>query len=439
MRKLLTFFITILLVLTTSVLPAYADNDYKLSEISADGIVLMDANTGQILYSKNPDAQYPPASTTKIMTALLALENCNLDEIVKVGEKPPFADGSKIYINNGEKIALQDLMYALLLASANDSAEAIAEHISGSVEEFAILMNERAKELGCTNTNFVNPHGLYDDNHRTTAHDLALILRELYSHPEFTEIATTGMYYIEPTNKQDEQRPLWNGNRLIQKGSSYYYEWCQGGKTGYTVQSKHSYVSTAKKDGVSLVAVLLHDEAKTYWIDIGNLFDYGFDTFEAVNFKTSGDVISTYNISDKKAIELATLNDFTYLRKIGSNSVPEIKVNNKDISQSSFKANEQILTANVIIDDELIGELKLASTEDYEYDKPIFSQEKDTTDTTNSSNFSVLTILKYVGLALLILIILLRTRKMIRDRRRKKKIESIRKRNIYLSKYRNKL
>ncbi|WP_461207258.1 serine hydrolase [Clostridium sp. DL1XJH146] len=435
MRKSLTFFMTILLVLTTSVLPAYAENDYKLSEISADGIVLMDANTGQILYSKNPDAQYPPASTTKIMTALLALENCDLDEIVKVGDEPPYADGSKIYINEGEKIPLKDLLYSLLLVSANDSAEAIAEHISGSVEDFAILMNKRAKELGCTNTNFVNPHGLYDDNHRTTAHDLALILRELYSHPEFSEIATTSMYYIEPTNKQEEQRPLWNGNRLIQQSSPYYYEWCQGGKTGYTVQSKHSYVATAKKDSVSLVAVLLHDEQKTFWTDSKNLFNYGFDTFEAINYKKSGDIISTYKISDEKTIDLVALNDFTYLSKIGSTSEPQISITNKDLSQSSFAANEEILTANVTIDDEIVGELKLGSNEDYSYEKSVIPKSEETDNTNNS--ISVATILKYVGLALVLAIVLLRIRKRIRDKNRKKKLEALKKKNIYLSKYKN--
>ncbi len=175
-------------------------------KIAADGVVLMDSKTGKIIYSKNPDKPYPPASTTKIMTALLTLERGNLDDIVTIGRKPPLAEGSKIYILEGEKIKVRDLLYGLLLASANDCAEALAEYLSGSLDNFSKDMNKRAKELGCINTNFVNPSGLYNDKHRTSARDLAIIMNELVKQPEYSKIATTLSYNIPPTNKSKEKK-----------------------------------------------------------------------------------------------------------------------------------------------------------------------------------------------------------------------------------------
>lgn len=154
-------------------------NAYAISQndITAEGAILINADTGQILFEKNSNLKFAPASTTKILTALIALDKCSLNDKVIVGKKPPYVEGSKIYIHEGEEFTIEQLVYALLLSSANDAAEAIAEHISGSVEEFAKLMNEYAKEIGCSSSNFVNPHGLYDDNHYTTAYDLALIAK----------------------------------------------------------------------------------------------------------------------------------------------------------------------------------------------------------------------------------------------------------------------
>jgi D-alanyl-D-alanine carboxypeptidase len=249
MKKLTALIIFLIMILSPLAVNVKASS--SVPSVSADSAVLMDAETGEILYSKNMNAAYPPASTTKIMTALLTIEKCKLDDVVTVGKEPPLADGSKIYIFEGEQLKVKDLLYGLLLPSANDCAEALAEHISGSMDKFAVLMNKRAAELGCKNTNFVNPSGLYDENHKTSAYDLALILRELSKHEEFKEVATTLAYKIGVTNKSPVERPLWNENKLIQKYSGYYYPYCIGGKTGYTVQSAHSYVSVAEKDGQS--------------------------------------------------------------------------------------------------------------------------------------------------------------------------------------------
>ncbi|WP_425544730.1 serine hydrolase [Clostridium oceanicum] len=334
-------------------------------KVSADGVILMDGKTGEIIYSKNPDKPYPPASTTKIMTALLTLEKTNLDDIVTIGKNPPNADGSKIYLFKDEKIKVKDLLYSLLLASANDSAEALAEHVSGSKENFAKEMNKRAKELGAKNTNFENPSGLYGNNHRTTARDLSLILKELIKHPEFQKIAKTLSYKIPKTNKSKEARPLWNENRLMQKYSKYYYKDIIGGKTGYTTESKHSYVAAANRDNQTLITVLLHDKKKTFFPDAIKLLDYGYKNYELKPLYKKGDYITTYN-SDKLEVPLYAEKDFYYLKDKSSNSKPNYTINNKDLKNVSFKKGDNILTASIVYNNKNIGTLNLISGKDHE-------------------------------------------------------------------------
>jgi D-alanyl-D-alanine carboxypeptidase len=244
--------------------------------VAADGAVLMDSETGEILYSKNMNRAYPPASTTKVMTALLALENCKLEDKVIIGKNPPKTDGNNIALFEGEELTVKDMMYALVNESANDCANALAEHISGSVEEFAKKMNEKALELGCKSTNFINPSGLYNSKHKTSAKDLATIMRALIKHKEYTDMATTVSYTIPSTNKTQKERIINNHNRLIQKNSGFYYQWCEGGKTGYTIQSEHSFVACANKYNHKLIVALVHDAQKNFYRDCINLFDYGF-------------------------------------------------------------------------------------------------------------------------------------------------------------------
>lgn len=333
--------------------------------VSADSAILMDVATGQILYSKNPDVAYPPASTTKTMTMLLTLEHSKLDDIVTVGKKPPLADGSKIYIFEGEHIKVKDLLYAVSLVSANDCAQALAEHISGSTQNFAILMNKRAKELGCTETNFVNPTGLYDANHKTSAHDLALILRELSKHQNFTKIASTSSYTIAPTNKNNKPRPLWNENKLVQKGSKLYYPGCDGGKTGYTIQSLHSYTATASRDGRRLVVALVHDKNGTCNQDAAALLNYGFNNFELKKLYSKGQVVDTLDLNNIK-IPLESSTDFSYIQVKGSNVKPQLAINKSNISNKYFKAGDLVLTPNITLGSTKIGTLKLYSGVDFE-------------------------------------------------------------------------
>ncbi|AEB76521.1 D-alanyl-D-alanine carboxypeptidase family protein [Clostridium botulinum] len=375
MRKIITF-ISIFII-------AFCINAHNTKAIdtpptvSADGVVLMDKNTGQVLYSKNLDTQYPPASTTKIMTALLTLENCKLDDVVTVGKNAVNVDGSKVYLFEGEKLTVKDLLYALLLQSANDSAVALSEHVAGSTKEFVNLMNKKAKELGCKNTNFVNPHGLYDDKHRTTARDLGLILRELSKHEEFKQIATTSMYYINPTNKETKKRPIWNKDKLIQKNSKCYYEGCEGGKTGYTIQSKHSFVATATRNNKSLIAVLLHDAKHTYWDDVIKLFDYGFNNYTRETLYNKDQTLCNYNVTNDLKIPILASEDFYYLKRKDAKDAPKLKINDESLGSKSFNKGDIILTGNIIYQNQNLGKVSLASGSNYSSNKlPIKSLSK---------------------------------------------------------------
>ena len=367
MNKIISLALTISIAFSFIPFCSAAAKDFP-SEVSADSAVLMDAATGQILYSKNMDSAYPPASTTKLMTALLTLENCKLDDVVTVGKNPPLADGSKIYIFQDEQIKVNDLLHALLLASANDCAEALAEHISGSIDDFAKLMNKRAKKLGCENTNFMNPSGLYDPKHMTSAKDLALIMRELTKHPEYTKIAATESYNIQPTNKSAVARPLWNENKLIQKYSKYFYDGCVGGKTGYTIQSQHSYVCAATRNNQKLIVALVHDSKKTFWQDSTALLNYGFKNFELVTLYSKGEEVTNYT-SNGLTVPLLATEDFYYVREKGTNITPKYEIQNKDISKLSFKRGDKILEAAVTFDNKPIGTLKLSGGENHEIKK----------------------------------------------------------------------
>ena len=242
--------------------------------VSARGAVLMEAETGEIAFGINQNARLPMASTTKIMTALCALEMLPPETIVTVSPDAVGVEGSSIYLVAGERLTMEELLYALLLESANDAAAAIAIAVSGSVESFAALMNRRAADMGLTDTHFVNPHGLDDPEHYTTAKELALIAREALKNPFFREICGTRRKVI-PLQGEKGVRLLLNHNRLL--GS---YEGCIGVKTGYTKKTGRCLVSAAERDGVTLIAVTLG--APNDWRDHTAMLDYGFGLYDSV-------------------------------------------------------------------------------------------------------------------------------------------------------------
>ncbi|MBO4980229.1 MAG: D-alanyl-D-alanine carboxypeptidase [Clostridia bacterium] len=269
MKRLLICFLALALLLPLA-LPCSAE----AVSVSAKSAVLMDASTGQVLYQKNAFVRLPMASTTKIMTAIVALETCSLETEIEVAPKATGIEGSSIYLYPNERITMESLLYALLLESANDAATAIALAVSGSVEAFASEMNKKAAELGLCNTHFENPHGLDGKEHYTTAYDLAKLTAYALANPAFSKICSTYKKNI-PLNGDEGVRVLVNHNKML-----HLYEGAIGVKTGFTKKSGRCLVSAAEREGLRLIAVTL--SAPNDWRDHTDLLDFGFSRYTRV-------------------------------------------------------------------------------------------------------------------------------------------------------------
>ena len=250
--------------------------------IPAEAAILMDANTKTILYSKNIDEKLYPASTTKIMTCLLAVENAKLDEQVVFSHDAVFSvprDGSNLGIDEGESISLEEALFGIMVGSANEVANAVAEHVGGSIDKFVDMMNARAKELGCKNTHFSNTNGIQADDHYTSAYDLALIAREFFSNDLLCKVGNTPNYHFTATETQPDEFPVHNKHKLI--NGEIKYDGIVGGKTGYTDLARETLVTCAERDGMRLICVVLKDESPEQFNDTVTLFNYGFNNFRA--------------------------------------------------------------------------------------------------------------------------------------------------------------
>lgn len=272
MRKIDWFITPICTILLFSGLVSHAET--AIPTVSADAAVLLEAESGQVIYSKNAESVHSMASTTKIMTALVALESAPLDRIVITSEKAVGVEGSSIYLNKQERLTMEDLLYALMLQSANDAATAIAIDIAGSETEFVSLMNAKAEELELENTHFANPHGLDQEDHYTTASDLGKLACYALKNETFCTIVSTYKHNI-PLQDGEGLRVLVNHNRMLKM-----YEGVIGVKTGYTKKSGRCLVTAAERDGVKLVAVTLN--APDDWNDHRKMLDYGFSMYENV-------------------------------------------------------------------------------------------------------------------------------------------------------------
>jgi len=279
MKNLISVIFAFAIVLNTAVLVSFAD----APEISAESAILVDIETGLVLYSKNEHERLYPASITKLMTTLLALEYANGDYSDEIYISETAVDlepgASSIGMIPGETLTLEQALYAVLLPSANEVSNAVAEHIAGSIEAFAEMMTERAKELGCTDTNFKNPHGLHDEEHYTSAYDMYLIMKELLKHPDFIMFASTTHYEIPPTELQAEPRMFNNSNRLIRPATDYYNEDVVCGKTGYTDEARHTLVTLSRKDGAELICAVMKTPQFGIYTDTTALIEYGFSLY----------------------------------------------------------------------------------------------------------------------------------------------------------------
>ena len=267
-------------------------------ETTAEAAVLMDAYSGKILWSKEPDKELPMASVTKIMTLLLACEaleqgKISLDDKVTVSENAWKMGGSQIYLEPGEEMSLKEMLIAIAVGSANDASVAVAEHIAGSVESFVEMMNAKAKELGCNHTKFANPTGLPAEGHYTSAQDMAVILREALKYPVFRKDSSIYRYDL-----RGGDFVLWNTNKLLK-----WYRGVDAGKTGWTNEAKYCLAATAKRDGLRLISVVLGtQEPRSHFRETIKIFNYGFSRYEAVNFAEKGDKLDTVKV-DKGVID----------------------------------------------------------------------------------------------------------------------------------------
>lgn len=265
--------------------------------IHTPSAIVIEVNSGAILYEKNSDEVNYPASITKVMTTMLALEHCELDEIVTFSDDAinlNQGDTSHIARDYGEQMTMEQCLYAVMLESANECAYAVAEHVGqklgGDYQTFIDLMNERAKELGCTNTHFANSNGLPDKDHWTSAHDMALISAEAYKNETFQIIVGTRSYRIAPTNKHDEITPLNNHHAMISnyRTREHLYEFATGGKTGYTQAAGYTLVSYAEKDGMTLVCVVMRTDGGSQYTETRELFEHCFKNFQSVSIGEIG-------------------------------------------------------------------------------------------------------------------------------------------------------
>ena len=265
--------------------------------------VLIEASTGTVLYDKKCNKKMYPASITKIMTALLTIENCKMDEMVTFSDATihsiQYGDAN-MGCSVGEKMTVKDCLYALMLQSANEVATALGEHIAGSTKNFAEMMNKRAKEAGALNTHFANANGLHDPNHYVTAYDMAMITRAASKYSVFNDIVNTTTYTIKHNNKRKTDATAIQRHKMVWPTSGYYYDGIIGGKTGFTDQSGTTLVTYAKRNGMTLIAVVLHSNGTNVYKDTKELLDYGFNTFSFKQFGKKGDVVK--NISIDKGV-----------------------------------------------------------------------------------------------------------------------------------------
>lgn len=307
--KQVALFFSLIIVLTN--INVFAEGNVSYGQSS----ILIDRKSGRVLYKNNENLKLPMASTTKIMTALIALENGELDDIVKIDKRSVGIEGSSIYLREGEEISLRDLLYGLMLRSGNDAAVAIAIHISGSIDDFVKLMNDRAKEIGAINTNFVNPHGLHNDNHYTTAYDLALITREAMKNDEFRKIVKTKLWVAD----RDINKYFYNKNKTL-----WQYEGGDGVKIGYTQKSGRCLVSSATKNGMQLIAVTLNNNS--WFQSCYNLFDYGFNNYKPMVVYDKGQFIGNIYVSNGKKDTISAVTADSCVIPLKEDEVKNIKI-----------------------------------------------------------------------------------------------------------------
>ena len=369
--------------------------------ISAPVCVLMEYSTGKILFEKNLNKMMYPASTTKLMTAILVLEKCQLTDVATVSnsavDSVP-AGYSTAYLQKGEKLTIEQLLHVLLIPSANDAENVLAEHVGGSIANFANMMNSKAKEIGCENTNFKNPSGIHDENHYSTAYDLSLIAKHAMQFQTIKDIVQKTVYNLPKTDKYNsDNRIFYNTNLLLSHHSpdDYYYPYATGLKTGYTNPAKDCIIATAKKDDLELIAVILGAEDTNgslvpKFLDCKKLFEYGFSNYSYKNIKKANSVVTKVSV-------LGATEDTKNLNILVKNDINVFLENNFDINNLEPKLELDTPPVAPIKGGSTIGKIT------YDIDGIIYTSELIAETDVNIVNF-VLIIFR-LGLILLVIFI----------------------------------
>lgn len=403
-------------------------------KVMAETAIVMDMDTEEILYAKGIDEKRAPASTTKILTAMLAIEKVPFEtQITFTDEVNNIEAGSThIGIKPGETLTMKDCAYAILLASANEVSSGVAEYIGTTVPAFVDMMNQRAKELGCTNTHFVNANGLYDENHYTTARDLAIIAKAAFQNETFREVVKTPYYIVPKTNITDEERWLNNHHKMILQGSEYY-EGCLGGKTGYTEKAGNTLVTYAERNGRKLVCALLADvNIVAQYTDTKALLDYGFDSFQRLD--TTAVSLSPAK-SDKLGKQLEEKGLLSTALETTSISVPKelteeltykTTLENNMLNIDYYYGKQQIGSSSMQASDEILKvSQELSPKEVTKIDASV--SPNPTKDSNTSEKDNILPSWKYIALFLLItgilfyiVVLIVNIKRSIKRRKRKK-------------------
>ena len=421
MKHKIKCLLSILLACQLFTITAYAKPDWPTDTgVQAEAGIVIDMDSDTVLFGQNIHVGYPPASITKILTTILALDNnANFNDTITMSENAIWGierDSTNIGLDVGEKVTVEDCIYATMVKSANECAYAIAEYVAGDLESFAKLMNEKAKEIGCEHTNFVTPNGLHDDNHYTTAYDMALITKYALQNDTFRQIAGTLSYTVPPTNLSEESVEIWNGNKMINTSTSYYYEFCEGGKTGYTTKANNTLVTFAKKDGLELICVILDcDGAQYAYTDSRALYnycynnysyfyplsDFSFDSDEEDVKETNIILDNYYNSLNHEMIDLTVDKEYSLLI---NKSLDTTKIE-REIKLYDKAKEDALGEINFLYDGELIGTTSITST------TPLLSSQMTKEEEKTSSSIwkkigKVLVIILLIVLVLFVLLII---------------------------------
>ncbi|NLB89367.1 MAG: D-alanyl-D-alanine carboxypeptidase [Syntrophomonadaceae bacterium] len=368
---------------------AYASSDFP--NTNGKAVILMDFSSGRVLYERNSNQQLPPASLTKIMTGLLVVENGNLDQKVIISEYAASIPESTVYLEPNEILTRMELLYAAMLPSANDACTALAESIAGSEAAFINKMNRRVQQLGLKNTNFVNPHGLHDQEHYSTAYDLAMITREALKNPVFTEVVSTKRTVIPWESREDEDRILLNQNRLLSR-----YEGAIGVKTGYTKQAGNCVVGAAQRGSTILIAVSMN--SPTVYDDLQQMLDYGFNNYKTLTvgnaeeisgeIKVKGGEFPTVKVEPKEELKVAvTDEEALYLTYI---------VNFESGVQAPIKKGDVLGTCELYIKDNHIKSIDMIASQNIDIKQSVIKTIVSSSQESLSSKWSTI-----LGLAVL--------------------------------------